>query len=131
MGLEEKRWAKSKREKDGPAFVAQIQAITGTKAAVDIDWDAFSENLEEVGYISDDQYGLNNLLRALTSICGDDLGKDAIKDSLKKVVVKPAKSAETKFAFEGGIISWNAYFGSKSEGYIYTDAMKKALESKL
>ncbi len=131
MGLEEKRWAKSRKEAEGPALVAQVQAITGTKAAVDIDWDAFSSNLEDVGYITDDQYGLNNLVRALTNVCKDDLGKDAIKDSLKKVVVKSAKADQTKFQFEAGVITWQAYFGGKSEGYIYTDAMQKALESKL
>jgi hypothetical protein len=131
MGLAEKRWAQDRKKNDEPQFVSQVQAITGTKASVDIDWDGFSGNLDDSQYIVDKQYGLENLLTALKEVCSDDLGKDAIKGSLKKVVIKPAKSAAAKFAFEGGAIQWNAYFGSSSEGYVYKDAMKKTLEAAL
>ena len=131
MGLAEKRWAQERKKNDEPQFVSQIQAITGTKASVDIDWDAFSGNLDDAQYIVDQQYGLPNLLSALKEVCGDDLGKDALKGSLKKVVIKPAKSAAAKFAFEAGSIQWSAYFGSSSEGYFYKDAMKKTIEAAL
>jgi len=131
MGLAEKRWAQERKKNDEPQFVSQIQAITGTKASVDIDWDAFSANMDDAQYIVDQQYGLPNLLSALKEVCGDDLGKDALKGSLKKVVIKPAKSAAAKFAFEGGGIQWNAYFGASSEGYFYKDAIKKTIEAAL
>jgi len=131
MGLAEKRWAQDRKKNDEPQFVSQIQAITGTKASVDIDWEGFSSNLDDSQYIVDQQYGLPNLLNALKEVCEDDLGKEAVKGSLKKVVIKPAKSAAAKFSFEAGAIQWNAYFGSSSEGYFYKDAIKKTLEAAL
>ena len=131
MGLNEKRWAQERKKNDEAAFVSQVKGITGTDAAVEIDWDGFSANMDDAQYITHDSYGLVNLLNALKEVCSDDLGKDAVKGSLKKVVIKPAKSAAAKFAFENGVITWNAYFGSSSEGYFYTDAIKKTLEASL
>lgn len=131
MGLAEKRWAADKKKTDEPSFTAQLKSTLGFEVPVSIDWDGFSQDLSEVQYISNDTYGLPNLLKALGTITVDDLGKDAIKGALKKIVIQASKPEETAFTFEGGTITWKAYFGSQSSGYIYADAMQKKLESAL
>jgi hypothetical protein len=131
MGLAEKRWAAEKKKTDEAAFVSQVNATLGFPIAVEIDWDGFSQNLDEAQYITNDSYGLPNLVRALSTITADDLGKEAIKDALKKIVITAAKSDDTGFTFEQGVITWKAYFGSSSSGYIYADAMQKKLEQAL
>ncbi len=131
MGLAEKRWAQDKKKTDEQAFVAQISATLGFAVPVEIDWDGFSNDLAEAQYITHDSYGLPNLVKALSTITADELGKEAIKSSLKKIVIGPGKSDDTSFAFDQGVITWKAYFGSSSSGYIYADAMQKKLEQAL
>jgi len=131
MGLAEKRWAADKKKTDETAFVGQVSKTLGFSVPVEIDWDAFSTNLNDAQYITHDSYGLPNLVRALSTITADDLGKEAIKGALKKIVIKPGSAEDTAFSFDQGVITWKAYFGSSSSGYIYADAMQKQLEQSL
>lgn len=131
MGLAEKRWAAEKKKTDEPALVSQIKATLGFDVPVEIDWDGFSQDLNDVGYIAHESYGVQNLVKALGTITVDDLGKEAIKGALKKIQIQAAKPGDTSFSFEAGVIVWKAYFGSSSDGYIYADAMQKKLEAAL
>jgi hypothetical protein len=131
MGLAEKRWAADKKKTDEQAFVAQLGATLGFTVPVEIDWDGFSKDLDDAQYITHDSYGLPNLVKALTSVTADQLGKDAIKGALKKIVIAPGKPDDATFTFDQGVITWKAYFGSSSSGYIYADAMQKKLEQAL
>lgn len=131
MGLAEKRWAADKKKTDEPAFVSQVRSTLGFEVPVEIDWDGFSSSLDDAQYITHDSYGLPNLVKALSTITADDLGKDAIKGALKKIIIAPATADNTGFTFDNGVINWKAYFGSSSSGYIYADAMQKKLEQAL
>lgn len=84
MGLAEKRWAADKKKTDEPAFKSQVFGTLGFDCAIEIDWDAFSQDLGEVQYITNESYGLANLVKALSTITADDLGKEAIKSALKR-----------------------------------------------
>ncbi len=131
MGLAEKRWVQERKKNEEASFISQVKSIAQTEVAVEIDWDGFSANLADAEYIAHDSYGIPNLVKALTEITVDDLGKEAIKAGLKKIVIKPAAADQAKFAFEGGVVTWSAYFGSSSSGYVYADAMKKTMEAAL
>jgi hypothetical protein len=131
MGLAEKRWVQERKKTDEEAFTSQLKAVAQADVPVEIDWDAFSTNMDDAQYISHDSYGLPNLIKALKEVTVDDLGKEAVKSGLKKVVIKPAPSDQARFTFEGGVISWHAYFGSSSTGYVYADQMKKTIEAAL
>jgi hypothetical protein len=131
MGLAEKRWAAEKKKTDEQALLSQIKATLGFAVPVEIDWDGFSTNLDDVQYITHDSYGLPNLVKALTSVVADEIGKDAIKGALKKIVITPGKADDSSFTFDQGVIAWKAYFGGSSNGYIYADVMQKKLEQAL
>jgi hypothetical protein len=131
MGLAEKRWAAEKKKTDEQAFISKVTATLGFAVPVEIDWDGFSQNLDDAQYITNESYGLPNLVKALATITADDLGKDAIKGALKKIAITAAKPEDTNFTFENGVITWKAYFGGSSSGYIYADAMQKKLEQAL
>jgi hypothetical protein len=70
-------------------------------------------------------------VKALSAISHDDIGKEAIRDALKKIVITPAQAEAASFTFEDGTITWKAYFGSSSAGYVYADAMQAKLEKAL
>jgi hypothetical protein len=131
MGLAEKRWAAEKKNTDEAALVAKVNATLGFSVPIEIDWDGFSRHLDDAQYITHESYGVPNLVKALSSVTADALGKEAIKDALKKIVIQAAKSDDASFTFDQGVITWKAYFGSSSTGYIYADAMQKKLESAL
>lgn len=131
MGLAEKRWVLERKKADEETFVAQLKSVAQIEVPVEIDWEAFSGNITDAQYISHDSYGLPNLIKALKDVVVDDLGKEAVKGSLKKVVIKPAAAEQARFVFDGGIIQWHAYFGGSSSGYIYADQMKKTIEAAL
>ncbi|MDP1914820.1 MAG: hypothetical protein Q8L14_01155 [Myxococcales bacterium] len=131
MGLAEKRWVQERKKTDEEAFVAQLKTVTQVEVPVEIDWDAFSANMGDAQYISHDSYGLPNLVKAFKEITFDELGKEAVKGSLKKIVITPAPSDQARFAFESGVVQWHAYFGSSSSGYVYADQMKKTIEAAL
>jgi hypothetical protein len=131
MGLAEKRWAADKKKTDEAAFKSQVFGTLGFDCAIEIDWDGFSQNLDEVQYITNEQYGLANLVKALSTVTADDIGKEAIKGALKKIVITPVKAEDTSFTFEDGTITWKAYFGGSSSGYIYADVMQAKLEKAL
>ena len=131
MGLAEKRWVQERKTNDEAALITQIKAIAQTEVAVEIDWESFANSIADAEYIASDSYGLPNLVKALKEITVDDLGKDAIKGGLKKIVVTAAPAEKVAFTFSQGVVTWKAYFGSSSSGYIYADAMKKAIEAEL
>jgi hypothetical protein len=131
MGLAEKRWAAERKSKDEPTFVGEVTKTLGFAVPVEIDWDAFSQDLSESSYIMNDGYGLPNLTKALATITVDDLGRTAIKEALKKIVIQSVGADASSFTFEGGVITWKAYFGATSSGYIYADTMQATLEKAL
>lgn len=131
MGLAEKRWILERKNNDEKTLTDKVNKVAGAEVAVEIDWDAFSAAMDDTQYISNDSYGLPQLTAALEKIAVDDLGKEALKSSLKKIVIKPAAPDAAAFNFADGTITWNAYFGSTSSGYIYADAMAKTLEKGL
>ncbi|GMU61869.1 MAG: hypothetical protein AMXMBFR34_36320 [Myxococcaceae bacterium] len=132
MGLAEKRWAQEKKSAIEGGLLTAVRTAAGFEVPLEIDWDGFSNKMAESSYIGDDGHGLPQLAKAIAAVAVDDLGKEAIKGSLKKVVIKPATSnSATKFTFEDGVVTWLAYFGPSSDGYIYAPEMQKAIEKAL
>ncbi len=98
MGLAERRAVKQFETEKLPTLQADIDHVAGFNVPIEINWDAIAAN----GYA--DQYNeffykvyFLPLLEALKSICIDDLGKEALKDGLKKVIVTNESSSHPNF----------------------------------
>lgn len=131
MGLAEKRWILERKTSDEGKFQQDIKEAVGKSVPIEIDWESFSTVMSDVGYLSNDSHGLPQLVVALKQVASDDLGKEGLKKSLKKIIIKAAKSESTSFVFKDGTVTWSAYFGSSSTGYIYADEMVKKIEAEL
>lgn len=83
MGLAEKRLAKEIQTEKLPAFEAKIKEIVGSDIKVDIDWDTFtaydSYPLSRLDIVFSDLEGF------LKKICSDDLGKEALQETLTTI----------------------------------------------
>jgi hypothetical protein len=98
------------------AFITSLKSVAPAEVVVDIDWGGFSANIPDTQDLSSEGYGLPNLIKALEEACVDDLGKEAVKAGLKKVVVKPSQRDAARLVFADGVIEWHASFGSSSFG---------------
>ncbi|MGD1840999.1 MAG: hypothetical protein ACFB0B_08905 [Thermonemataceae bacterium] len=100
MGLKERRAIKALEENQYPVLKQKVSDTIGFEVEFEIDWDSLAlegrGNLYEEGF---EKIFVEPLVGAFASICQDDMGKEALKESLKKVVIKD----------ENGITSYNTW----------------------
>lgn len=103
MGLAERRVAKAFQENEYQKFLSEIKSVVGKDVEVDVAWDTLSQDgMSHMYEEAWPQVYFQPLIKALESICADDMGKEAISDELEKVVIKN----------EGGISSasrWSVF----------------------
>lgn len=88
MGLAERRALKDFQDSNYPALQAKIVEAAGFDIELEIDWDTvaedgyshmYSENLPKVYF--------EPLIEALGQITADEMGKEALKESIEKIVI--------------------------------------------
>ncbi len=89
MGLAERRAVKAFQEETYPALAKQIETAAGKEIDMEVKWDTLAEEDRSHLYQEcwPDVY-FNPLIKALESICGDDMGKEAVAEGLEKVVIQ-------------------------------------------
>lgn len=108
MGLAEKRAVEKFKNEQYPLWVSKICQIVGFQVALDVNWeklckegfaDSYQEYFDKVYFLP--------LEQGLKSIAIDQMGKDALKNGLKKVVVTNTKNSYSPnhFTFEGGVLT--------------------------
>ena len=127
MGLNERRKIKELQDTILPGRVKEIQEICGQPINYEVDWDSFNDDLEALNFL--DNCSCHRLNMALRVICADDMGKQAVVETLKLIKLKNVKGkAEMKLAFDGGILEMhNAYAKHEyfSDNEIRAELMKK------
>lgn len=107
MGLAERRITKDFQENEYQAFLVQIKEITGKEMEIEVLWDGLAvDGMSHLYQECWPQVYFQPLVQALSSICEDDMGKEAIADGLQKISIKN----------EGGISNENkwASFSNKT-----------------
>lgn len=107
-GLKEKRALKDFQEKSYPKLKQEIDGAAGLDVPIEVDWDSIAvkdkAHLYEEGFT---KVYFTPLIEALKKICADDMGKSALKNALKKVVITNspnASSSPSKFTFSEGVL---------------------------
>src|ERR1700689_3113576 len=90
MGLNERRKIKELQDTTFPGRVKEIEEICGAPIPYEVDWDSLSDDMEALNFI--DNISCHRLNMALRVICLDDMGKEAVRESLKKIKLKNVKS---------------------------------------
>ena len=107
MGLEEKRAVKGFQDSKLPALMKEIQALTS--CPVEIDWDSLAtgDGMDPAYWAEAwEQVFFRPVIDGLKEISSDDLGKDALKSSLKKIEMcnKGGNWGESAFSFDSGVL---------------------------
>jgi len=109
MGLAERRATKEFQDKQFASLQTEIQKLAGNPIPIDVDWDqlAVAEMSHNYAEAWPELY-FKPIIEALRMITRDQMGKDAIKNGLKKVEIRNSKGAyypETAITFESGTLA--------------------------
>jgi len=88
MGLAERRIVKSYQEDAYPKLVKEINTLAGYDIEIEVNWDSISDN--EHSAIWEESFTkvyFTPVINMLKSITMDEMGKEALKESLKKIVI--------------------------------------------
>jgi hypothetical protein len=115
MGLNERRKIKELQEVTFPERVKEIEEICGAPIPYDVDWDSLSDDLEGLNFI--DNISCHRLNMALRVICSDDMGKEAVRETLKKVrLVNVKTKEETGLSFAAGTLEMRCAYALRLDG---------------
>lgn len=105
MGLAEKRAIHEFQEKTFPELKAAIEKAADLKVEIAIQWETLAE--PDYAHMYTEAFTkvyFRPLIDALTKICSDDMGKQAIKGALKKITICNSGKhyGGSAFSFTGG-----------------------------
>lgn len=131
MGLIEKRLIKEAKDTWVLEEQKDMRAISSSEVVIDIDWASFET--DEPALRNLQHLGVRRLSNAFRVICVDELGKEAIRDGIKSVVVTNVKDAkEGSVKLENGIVTLTGAFARGTEGGCMPDlSIARALEKML
>jgi hypothetical protein len=109
MGIAERRAAKDFETRRLPELKQQIDAAAGFELPLEMKWETIAQD----GYANDYDMFFTNvyfkpLVQALQAIAIDDMGKEALKGALKKVIVQNTKENGNPFdmpSFADGVLT--------------------------
>jgi hypothetical protein len=116
MGLAQKRIAKEFEDKEFPAWKAEFDAIVGFNMSMEVHWDTMQHEDYGQNYRDDyfkwyKQVYFKPLAEAFRKICRDDMGKAAVKDGVKKIIIDGREgSGAYASSFVGGEFTINHRF---------------------
>jgi len=110
MGLAERRAADRWKNNDYPDWKTRIDQAVGFDIPVEVAWEQLASEGNPEYY--DEWFPkvyFQPLTMALSAITIDDMGKEAIRDGLTKIVVKNSGeySSASGFSFSGGVLTIN------------------------
>lgn len=136
MGLAERRAAKEFEENKFPDLQKKVQEAAGFKLPIEVDWESIAEN--DYAHMYEEAWTkvyFTPLIDAFKGITVDQMGKDALKEALKKVVIKNRGghySAPSCYEFANGVLTFDHQPVSNVDDVnSRAEELRKLLESKL
>lgn len=109
MGLQERRAVKTFQDGSYQNLTNEINTLAGYSLEFEVNWDTLA--LEEYTHMYEEGFTkvyFTPLINALKEITVDEMGKEALKEALKKVVIKNEAGnyyGSTAYAFNGGVLT--------------------------
>ena len=130
MGLNERRKVKELQEVVFPERVKEIEEICGKAIPYDVQWETLADDLEGLNFI--DNLSCHRLNMALRVICQDELGKEAVREGLAKVVLANVKElSQMEMTFAGGVLTMKCAYAKHTDGMFSDSAIRQLLTDKL
>ena len=109
MGLAERRATKDFQDNRLPALVAELHKLAGFEVPLEIAWDQLAK-ADQAGNYGEfwPKVYFQPLIDALTDVARDDMGKEALKGGLTKIVLANTSdyySPGSAISFTGGVLT--------------------------
>ncbi len=126
MGLAERRKIKELEEVTLPGRVREIEEICGAPIPYEVDWASFADDMEALNFM--DNISCHRLNMALRVICADEMGKEAVRETVKKVRLRNVKTkAEMKLGFDAGVLEMQCAYALRTDGMFSDGAIREFL----
>lgn len=130
MGLNERRKIKELQDTTLPDRVKEIEEICGKPIPYEVDWDSLADDSEGLNFL--DNISCHRLNMALRTICVDDMGKEAVRDSLNLIKLKNVKDrSEMRINFDAGVLEMHCAYALRTDGMYSDNEIREVLMSKL
>lgn len=130
MGLAERRKIKELSEVTLPEREKEIAEICGAAVKYDVDWASMSDNMEALNFM--DNISCHRLNMALRVISCDEMGKEALRDSLKTVKLKNVNSkADMAMTFGDGVLEMHCAYALRTDGMFSDNEIRQYLMERL
>lgn len=130
MGLNERRKIKELQDETFPGRVKEIEEICGAAIPYEVDWESLADDAEGLRFI--DNISCHRLNMALRVICSDDMGKQAVRDTLQLVRLKNVKEPSAmKMEFKDGVLEMHCAYAQATNGMFSDNAIRQLLEKNL
>jgi hypothetical protein len=130
MGLNERRKIEELKTVTFPGRVKEIEEICGKPIPYDVDWTSLADDMEGLNFI--DNLSCHRLNMALRVICQDEMGKEAVRDGLKQIMLKNVKDkASMKLSFDGGVLEMHLAYALRTDGMYSDNEIRELLIKKL
>ena len=135
MGLAEKRAAKEFETTIFPKLKQEIDEAAGFAVPLEVRWDTL---MKEDGYAANWASGwpkvyFEPIVLAFKDICSDAMGKEALKDALKKVVVQDTKPSFSSYwaSYDKGVLTLDHQYCNVDDVSQRAKLVKDTLEKNL
>jgi hypothetical protein len=126
MGLAERRKIKELQDVTLPERVREIEEIAGSPIPYEVDWDSLADDAEALNFL--DNISCHRLNMALRVICQDAMGKEAVREGLKKIRLKNVKDkGDMSMTFENGILEMHCAYALRTDGMYSDNAIRELL----
>ncbi|MGC4045691.1 MAG: hypothetical protein QM758_18015 [Armatimonas sp.] len=130
MGLVERRKIKELQDTTLPERVKEIEEICGKPIPYEVDWASLEDDLQGLNFL--DNLSCHRLNMALRTICIDDMGKEAVRDSLNLIKLKNVPTpADMLMTFDGGVLEMHCAYAQGTSGMHSDNDIRKLLLDKL
>jgi hypothetical protein len=129
--LEEKREIKKAQDSWLPEKNRELGELSGGgRMAFEIDWPTFAGDLQAMNWLEFN--GPQQVVNAFRMIGADDLGKEALRESVSRIVVRNAADESAKsMDLSGGVFTLTCAFAKSPGGRFRHDQIRDFLTSKL
>ena len=109
MGLAERRAAKEFETKVYPGWKQKILAAAHFEVPIEVDWEALAE--PDYAHLYEECWPkvyFQSLLQGLQAVCADEMGREALRAGLKKIVLtnrSDTSYADSAISFEDGVLT--------------------------
>jgi hypothetical protein len=130
MGLEEKRAIKAAEEGWIKERLAELKELCGAEIPYVFDWASFEGDVKGLNWL--EANGPHQVNVAFRQVCVDDLGKEAVRAAVKKIVFKNVASASDKHVvFADGVLEIAGKYAEGIAGTVREREIKELLLKKL